>query len=201
MVCRTRAYYTAHPESFKPRRIPDMEDSEERGRVFVSKHLAPRVLELSKECAHSRVLQLIDCNEEKRAYYVAYEGLDRGLACKPDLVSIVLLRGGILRTLVFEVGDTDTGTVLRRKHVIPRILLYMLAAYIYHGIPPVGLYISLSPKSSPPALAIVSKSGRVGISRILREVSEIVSAPSTPEPLGKPACSHCVYAPTCRFTV
>lgn len=199
MVCKARAYYTAHPELFKPRRVPDMEDSEKRGRAFVRNYLIPKMRELLNNATTGKVLLFVDFNEARVAYYLAYKDLEKEIVCKPDLVSIVLLRGGLLRALVFEVGDTDVDAVLRRRHVIPRILLYMVSVYLYHGVPPAGFYVSLSPKSSPPSLAIVSISGRVGLSKILENVSKLISAPEIPKPAGKPTCSHCVYTPICRF--
>ena len=201
MVCRTRAYYTAHPELFKPRRIPDMEDSEQRGRVFVSRHLIPSMQRVSAEAFPCRILKLEDCNEESRTYYLAYKDLDKEIACRPDMVSIVLLRGNFLRALVFEVGDTDVDTVLRKRHVIPRILFYMVAAYLHYGAPPIGFYVSLSPKSPYPAIALVSKRGRVKLSRLLKEIGKLASLAEAPTPAGDPACSHCVYTPICRFAM
>ena len=201
-VCRARAYYTAHPESFKPRRIPDMEDSEKRGKAFIGKYFIPRLEELSKEKTSHKILKLEDCNEENRTYYLACEGLDKEIACKPDMVAIISFYDDLLRTLVFEVADTDTGTVLRRKHVMPRILLYTIATYLYYGIPSVGFYVSLSPKSSPPSLVLVPKGGSSKrLIRVLEEVGKLTSVTDVPKPRGKPMCSHCVYTPICKFAM
>jgi len=201
MVCRARAYYTAHPESFRPRRIPDMEDSERRGRLFVSKYFIPKIRELSKEAYHE-VLKLEGCDEENKVYHLVYKNLDKAITCKPDLVSIVLLHGGIPRTLIFEVGDTGVDVVLRRKHVLPRILMYIVATYLYYGIPSVGFYVSLSPRSSPPSIILSPRgSSNRKLAYILEEVSKLVSATEPPKPSRRPICSHCVYVSICKFAM
>lgn len=202
VICRTRAYYTAHPESFRPRRILDMEDSERRGKIFVNEHFIPRIRDLSKEGAYHKILKLEECDEENKVYYLVYRDLDKTIACKPDLVSIVLLHDGTLRALVFEVADTDVNIVLRRKYILPRILLYTEATYLYYGIPSVGFYVSLSPRSSPPSIILLPKgNSNRKLVRILEGVSKLVSATEAPKPSRKPMCSHCVYASICKFAM
>ena len=205
MICRTRAYYTAHPELFKPRKIVDMEDSEERGRVFIKRCLIPKLREYSESEIgrkyRNEILKLEDCNEINKKYYLKYEKLEKEIGCKPDMVAIILLRNKLLRLLVFEIAETDTQTVLNKKHVMPRILLYMVATYLHYGVPSVGFYISLSLKSSPPALLFVSK-GKLarGLSKKLEEIRKLVSLENPPKPTKKPICSHCVYTSTCHYT-
>ena len=202
VICRTRAYYTAHPETFRPRRIPDMEDSEKYGEVFVRRYFIPKLEELSREVAIHTILRLEDCNYINKEYYLSYDGLNKEIACKPDMVAIVLLRSKIPRTLVFEVAETDAAIVLRRKYVIPRLLLYMLATYLYYGIPSVGIYVSLSPSSSPPAVLFLPKGGvGRGLTRYLNEIRDLACLDSIPPPSKRPACSHCVYASICKYAV
>jgi len=202
MICRTRAYYTAHPELFKPRRILDMEDSEKRGETFVRRYFIPKIRELMEEITAHKILKLEDCNEEDKKYYLVYKGLDKEIACKPDMVVITLFYGKLLRTLVFEVADTDTNTVLKRKHIIPRILLYIIATYLHYGIPSIGFYVSLSPKSSPPSIVFIPKgSSSRRLIRILEDIRKLISATEIPKPSRKPICSHCIYSSICKFAM
>jgi len=213
MICRTRAYYTAHPELFKSRRIVDMEESEKRGEVFIRRYFIPKIRKLVDKAVEKNykheILKLEDCNKENKKYYLIYKGLEKEIACKPDMVAIISFYGKFLRTLVFEVAETDTHTVLRRKHVIPRILLYIIATYLHYGIPSVGFYISLSPKSSPPTIVFIPKGGKQqkGTTRIrkliqiLEDIRNLVLATDVPKPNRNPICSHCVYRPICKFAM
>jgi hypothetical protein len=205
MICIARAWFTAHPEMRKPRKMPDMEDSGELGRVFISKYLIPKLEEYSKTAGGkygNELVSIIDCNEENRIYYLKYEGLNKEIGCKPDMVAIILLRKKLLRLLVFEVAETDTLVILCRRHVIPRLLLYMVATYLHYGIPSTSLYVSLSPSSSPPALLLVSR-GRLAkkMHSVLEEISKIALLDTPPKPSKEPVCSHCVYASTCRYAL
>ncbi len=203
IICRARAYYVAHPEQYKPRRIPDMEDSKRRGEEFVGKYLLPKLENLKRCGSLNRIMKLEDCNKEDKKYYIIYSGLKREITCKPDAVIILLLKGKILRTIVVEVADTDAKIILEKKHVIPRILLYMLATYLHYGVPSVGLYISLSPVSSPPVIMFLLKkrSKKITIIKYLEEVKRVLQSEEVPSPAKKPICSHCVYASICKFKV
>lgn len=205
MICIARAWFTAHPEMRKPRKMPDMEDSGELGRVFISKYLIPKLEEYSRTAGGkygNELVSIIDCNEENRIYYLKYEGLNKEIGCKPDMVAIILLRKKLLRLLVFEVAETDTLVILCRRHVIPRLLLYMVATYLHYGIPSTSLYVSLSPSSSPPALLLVPR-GRLAkkMHSVLEEIRKIALLDTPPKPSKEPVCSHCVYASTCRYAL
>ncbi len=204
MICGTRAYYSIHREEFRARRMLDMEESERRGEIFVRMYLIPRLKKMSLETINrnykNRLLKVEECNEERRVYHIVYEGLDKEIGCRPDMLAILLVHGKLPRTLVFEVADTDVITVIRNKHVIPRVLLYMMATYLYYGIPSVGVYVSLSPSSNPPALLFLSKGENPGkLLNLLDKIKELQTLSEPPKPPEKPPCGHCVYATVCRF--
>ena len=201
MVCRARAYYTAHAEEFRPRRILDMEESEKRGNIFVKMYLIPALERVSsEEGILNKLVKVENCNEENRVYYIAYEDIDKEIDCKPDMLAITLLNSRVFRVIVFEVADTDTSTILKTRHVLPRIILYMMAIYLYYGIPSIGVYVSLSPKSYPPALLLKPRKKAVNkLLVFLEEIKRILELEEPPKPSSKPPCGHCVYASICRF--
>ena len=204
MVCRARAYYSLHPKEFKARRILDMEESKGRGEVFVRMYLAPKLKEVSlgtmKGGLENVLFKVEDCNEEGKTYSIVYEGLDREIRCRPDMLAILLVHRKLPRVLIFEVADTNATTVIRSGHVIPRVMLYMMATYLHYGTPSVGVYVSLSPSSNAPALLFVSR-GRDPrkLLSLLDEVRELQTLSEPPKPSRKPPCRHCVYATTCRY--
>jgi len=201
MVCRTRAYYTAHTEQFRARRILDMEESEKRGNIFVKMYLIPALEKLSSEEGMlNKLVKVENCNEENRVYYIAYEDIDKEIGCKPDMLAIALLNKKMLRVIVFEVADTDTSTILKTRHVLPRILLYLMATYLHYGVPSVGIYVSLSPKSNPPALLLIPrKKAMTKLLTLLERIRELLELEEPPRPPNKLPCGHCVYASICRF--
>jgi len=116
MVCRTRAWYTAHPIGSKPRRIQDMEDSEKRGSAFIGHYLIPKLEEhfRSTDRGYIDIVDKVDCNKENRIYYLEISGLEREVGCKPDSLLVLSLHG-ILRLLVIEVADTNVQTILSKN--------------------------------------------------------------------------------------
>lgn len=200
MVCRSRAYYAARPEVYKPRRILDMEDSRERGRIFVEELLIPTLRELAAESSLNRVVKEYDGAGKEYCLTFKGRGLDVVFICRPDAVIITSLHGKLLRVLVLEVADTDTTIVLKEKHVIPRILVYMMSTHLHYGVPSAGFYVSLSPSSSYPALLFTFKGGvSRKLVKLMEEVATLTSLNKAPRPAGKPPCSHCVYARKCEF--
>ena len=203
MICRTRAYYTAHPESFKPRRILDMEESRKHGEVFIRSYLIPEIRKLTENTVGKSHKHEVMKLEESKKYYLIYKGLEKEITCKPDMVVIILFHGKLLRILVLEAAETDSHTVLRKKHIIPRILLYMIATYLHYGIPSAGLYISLSPKSSPPVIALIPRRTMRTrkLVQILKDIRDLVISKEIPKPSKNPICSHCVYKSICKFAM
>jgi len=204
-ICEARAYYTAHREQYKPRKIYDMAESDKRGRIFISNYLFPAIRQAiaSTSSALNTVLKLEDCSGRDKQYSLSYEGFDKPIVCKPDAIVYMLIKANrvhSLRALVVEVADTDTQTVLGRKHVLPRIHLYTSAVYLCTGVVTAGVYVSLSPASDPPALLVTPalKTGRV-LAKLLNKLKAAISANAPPKPSGKPPCTHCVYASTCIF--
>lgn len=198
MVCRTRAYYAAHPEAYKPRRIPDMEDSERRGEQFVRVFFS-KLKEINRSSSLNEIVKLEDCNREGKKYYLVYSDLEKEISCKPDAILIINIYSKTLRALVLEAAETSTEVILKDKHVIPRILLYMMSSYLYYGVASAGLYVSLSPDSKPPAVLFIQRRTLGGKMVFLERVKELVEATEPPAPKGNPPCSHCVYASICRF--
>lgn len=200
MVCGTRAYYTAHYERYRARGIVDMKDSEIRGRAFVE-HLQRALEGAGAKDMSNDVVEFWD----NRAYYLAYDGLEKEIACKPDATIILLLGKRMLKGIAIEAADTDVNTVLREKHLVPRLLLYMAAIYLYYGVPSATLYVSLSPLSKPPAALFLVKdrskqrkeAARIGV--YLDWVRELLQSEKPPTPKRNPICSHCVYAHICEF--
>ncbi len=200
MVCRTRAYCAAHPERYRARGVPDMKLSERRGREFI------RLLfeELGSQRGWNAVLRKVSCNEEGRRYSVAFADPERELelTCVPDGVVIVLLKSGAIRSLVLEVADTDCATVIGRRYLLPRLILYMIATYLEYGAISAGLYVSLAPLSTPPALLLVGREGATArpVESLLSRVAELAERDDPPPPSSeRPPCGHCVYTPICAY--
>ena len=195
-LCRARAFYTIHKEVFSPREVLDMEESKKLGKDFVSslKH------EFSTQSNLNKALNTIMLFREEERYQLLYEGLSGYITCKPDATLILMLRNGLLRVLVVEVAETDVIAVLSSKHIIPRLVLYMSAIYLHYGIPPAGLYVSLSPASEPPALLFLPR-GRVSkrLISMLEEVKNLIKLERPPLPGKKITCSHCVYLHKCQY--
>lgn len=198
LVCRTRVYYAAHPERYRARRVPDMRQSERRGREFI------RLLfeELDFLQGRNVVLRKVSCDEEGRKYSVVFADLERELelTCVPDGIVIVLLRGGTIRSLVLEVADTDCATVIARRHLLPRLILYMIATHLEYGTVSAGLYVSLAPLSTPPALLLAGRerSTTRPVERLLSRAADLVERDEPAPPSGgRSPCGHCVYAPAC----
>ncbi len=185
-------------DRYRARRVLDMEYSELRGRMFVRLLFA----RLDALQGQNVVLRKVDCNEEGRKYSVAFTGLRRELVCKPDGVIVLLLRNRVIRSLVLEVADTDCATVIGRRHLLPRLILYMIATYLEYGAVSAGLYVSLAPLSTPPALLLVGEEGATTqpLERLLSRIAELVeSEEPAPPPSGRRPCGHCVYAPICEY--
>ena len=177
-----------------------MRYSERRGREFIKLLFE----ELSSLQGQNVVLRKVSCDEEGRKYSVAFTETSRELVltCRPDGVVIVLLGGGVIMSLVLEVADTDCATVIRRRHLLPRLVLYMIATYLEYGATSAGLYVSLAPLSTPPALLLVGREGATvrPVERLLSCIADLVERDEPPPPSSKrPPCGHCVYAPTCVY--
>jgi CRISPR/Cas system-associated exonuclease Cas4 (RecB family) len=207
MICRTRAFFTAHRRQYMSRRILDMEDSEKRGERFIKDYLFPKfesleteklnyILKADTEKKYSIVYG--DSETTKRSYNYGDQGVE--VICEPDAVLVIKVYNRILRAIVVEISDTDSNIILARRHVIPRILLYMAAAYLHHGVVSAGLYASLSPKSDPPAVLFIQKrSGGRKLTKTLDRVIELLKATQPLAPEGNPPCNHCIYAGICMF--
>uniref|UniRef100_A0A7C1T5F6 Dna2/Cas4 domain-containing protein n=1 Tax=Thermofilum pendens TaxID=2269 RepID=A0A7C1T5F6_THEPE len=200
MVCRARAYYAARPERYWARSVLDMRHSERRGREFI------RLLfgELGSLRDRNVVLRKINCDEEGRRYSVVFADQERELelTCTPDGVVLVLLGGGAVRSLVLEVADTDCATVVGRRYLLPRLILYMIATYLEYGVVSAGLYVSLAPLSTPPALLLTGRKGATArpVERILSRVADLVERDEPVLPSGgRPPCEHCIYAHACVY--
>ena len=197
LVCKTRAYYTSKRTEYKSRKEHDMEISKKHGSAFIKNYLIPKIASLS---ASEESLNNILTMETEKTINICYQDLDKEIIGVIDAVIIAKIRSTVLRVIIVEVADTDTNTFLKKKHILPRILIYMSAYYLCYGIIPVGLYISLSPGSDPPALLILSKKIlNKGLPRLLKKIKELSEMEEEPEPSGDPPCSHCVYANICKF--
>jgi CRISPR/Cas system-associated exonuclease Cas4 (RecB family) len=195
MICRTRAFFTAHRREYISRRILDMEDSRKRGVSFIKGYLIPKFESLETE----KLNRMLKPDTEEK-YSIVYGDQGVEVVCEPDAVLVIKVYSRILRAIVVEASDTDTKTILARRHVIPRILLYMAAAYLHHGVVSAGLYVSLSPKSDPPAVLFIQRrTGGRKLIKILDRVRELLEASQPPNPQGNPPCHHCVYASICMF--
>lgn len=198
MICRTRAFFTSHRRKYVSRRIADMEDSEKRGESFIKSYLFSRL-----KSPETEELNQILRADVKKEYYIVYGDPGMELICEPDAALVIKIYSRILRAIraiVVEVSDTDSNIILARRHVIPRILLYMAATYLHYGVASAGLYVSLSPKSDPPAVLFIQKrTGGRELTKMLDRVIELLEASQPPAPRGEPPCNHCVYAGICIF--
>jgi len=201
-ICRTRAYYTAHSETYRAAKMKDMEESEELGKLFIEEELLPKLNELDSEGFINEVINMFSEDRGLPSLNVVYAGIDRVIKCKPD--ALLLLSVGLnihkITALNIEVSETNTQTLLTKKHVIPRLVLYMASTTLYYGVPSASLYISLSPSSKPPAILFINIKGNlVQVERLLDEVKELLDMEEPPKPFRITYCHHCVYSRVCWF--
>lgn len=197
VMCRTRAYYTAHRGAYRSRRVPDMEESKKLGERFLEE--LEEELEAVGSAGATNSLLLVELEEELK---LLHKDLGVPLGCRPDAIILLALRKGALRAITIEVAETEIATVWRAKHVLPRVLLYTLATYLYYGIPSVGIYITLTPLVSCEALALLLRpnGGECGkLVRLLNDLKDLLELKEPPLPRGSPPCHHCVYTHVCYY--
>lgn len=200
-VCRTRAYYSAHRDTYRPRRVPDMKESEKLGKMF-SEELKEELENASNVGVGGELLAkplLVKTEAELR---VLYRNSGILINCRPDAVVILGLRKVGLRALAIEVAETDTDTLLKWGHVFPRILLYALATYLHYGVPTAGVYVSLVPLATYENLALLLRprgGARRRLLRTLDSLAELAELNEPPPPKDGAPCFHCTYAHICRY--
>jgi len=204
-VCRTRAFYTVHHSGFSR---ADLRESHRRGAEFVDE-LLRAIKDLSTKGTENRILSAISCDKSKTRFYIDYVGRNGDqytIVCRPDVIIVCGYRGA-LRTLVIEVGETDIDTVLRYKHVFPRLLLYMLALYLHYGFPSIGTYVPLSSIQGNSSIALLLAVDSVDSSikcvrwlhSVLEKVVEICDLEFPPPPSSRPWCCSCIYSRICPY--
>jgi CRISPR/Cas system-associated exonuclease Cas4 (RecB family) len=174
-----------------------MEESKKLGERFLEE--LEEELKVASSAGVTNSLLLIELEEELRLLRKDFGVL---LKCKPDAILFLALRERTLRAITIEVAETDIATVLRTKHVLPRVLFYALAAYLYYGIPSVSIYATLTPPVSHEALALLLRPNGGECDRLVRllnDLKELLKLKEPPPSRGNAPCHHCVYAHICYY--
>lgn len=198
-VCTARAYYTAHYDRYGSRRVLDMEESDRRGESFVYEFLA-RLDEFSAQ-GGMRVL-LSKREREIDLICVRFDLIEgRDICGRPDAITVLRTFESAVRGLIIEVADTASEQVLRDKHILGRMIFYSVAWHLYLGALFASLYISLSPRSNPPAILFkLTQKAVYKLERLLEKIADLIKQEDVPRPQReKTPCRHCVYAHYCKY--